>query len=103
MVNDMDKYKDNGILLEKTSSVIWSQEVILMAEREPDLLNSVYKDISEKLVVHPVRNWNVSWSQICVRQGGGRRWAVAHQGGQRHQTQIWLGIKSDSLPDAPLP
>ena len=44
-----DKYKDNGILLEKPGVLNLSKEVMHMAENDPELLNTVYKEISEKL------------------------------------------------------
>lgn len=44
-----DKYKDNGILLEKMGVLNLSKEVMRMAENDPELLNTVYKEISEKL------------------------------------------------------
>ena len=47
--NVWDKYKDNGILLEKCDLLRLSKEVVQMAESESELLNSVYKEISEKL------------------------------------------------------
>lgn len=49
MVSTMDKYKDIGILLAKTDSLNLSKEVVRMAEKEPELLNAVYKTISERL------------------------------------------------------
>ena len=45
----MDKHKDNGILLENRHLLNLSKEVMQMAENDPELLNSVYKEISEKL------------------------------------------------------
>lgn len=44
-----DKHKDNGILLEKIGVLNLSKEVMHMAENDPELLNTVYKEISEKL------------------------------------------------------
>ena len=44
-----DKSKDNGILLALLNLVDLHQEVVQMARRDPELLNSVYKEISEKL------------------------------------------------------
>lgn len=44
-----DKHKDNGILLEKMGVLNLSKEVMHMAENDPELLNTVYKEISEKL------------------------------------------------------
>ena len=45
----MDKYKDFGIRLENSALVELSSEVIRMAEKDSELLNAVYKEISEKL------------------------------------------------------
>ena len=45
----MDKRKDNGILLEKSGLVELPQGVMRMAESSPELLNTVYREISEKL------------------------------------------------------
>ena len=47
----MDKYKDNEILLEKLRQLKLSKEVMRMAVSDPELLNAVYKEISEKLGV----------------------------------------------------
>ena len=51
--NDMnesaDKPKDNGIILELINLLHLPQEVVQMAQKDPELLNSVYKEISEKL------------------------------------------------------
>ena len=44
-----DKHKDNGILLEKMGVLNLAKEVMHMAENDPELLNTVYKEISEKL------------------------------------------------------
>ena len=44
----MDKHKDNGILLEHPALLKLSKEVMRMAENNPELLNAVYKEISEK-------------------------------------------------------
>lgn len=46
---DRDKNKDNKILLEKMGVLNLSKEVVRMAENDPELLNAVYKEISEKL------------------------------------------------------
>lgn len=47
--NNWDKHKEIEILLENTGLLKLSKEVILMAENDPELLNTVYKEISEKL------------------------------------------------------
>lgn len=44
-----DKRKDNEILLENCPALKLSQEVMRMAVSDPELLNSVYKEVSEKL------------------------------------------------------
>ena len=44
-----DKYKDFEILLENSNPLELSKEVMRMAENDPELLNSVYKEVSEKL------------------------------------------------------
>lgn len=44
-----DKSKDIEILLEKDDLLRLSKEVMQMAENDSELLNSVYKEISEKL------------------------------------------------------
>lgn len=44
-----DKHKDNGILLEKAHLLNLSKGVMRMAENDPELLNTVYKEVSEKL------------------------------------------------------
>ena len=45
----MDKHKDNGIILGQLNLLNLSKEVVQMARKDPELLNSVYKEISEKL------------------------------------------------------
>lgn len=47
--SNLDKHKEIEILLEKSHLLKLSKEVILMAENDPELLNNVYKEISEKL------------------------------------------------------
>lgn len=44
-----DKYKDFEILLEHPNCLKLSQEVMRMAVSDPELLNNVYKEVSEKL------------------------------------------------------
>lgn len=44
-----DKYKDNGIILEQSLLLNLSKEVVQMAQKDPELLNAIYKEISEKL------------------------------------------------------
>ena len=48
-VKIMDKRKENEILFGQKFSIILSQEMVQMVEREVELLNTVYKDISERL------------------------------------------------------
>ena len=45
----MDKHKDFEILLEHLCALDLSKEVMRMAENDPELLNAVYKEVSEKL------------------------------------------------------
>lgn len=45
----MDKYKDNGILLAKNGVLNCRKEVVWMAENNPELLNAVYREVSEKM------------------------------------------------------
>ena len=49
VVDQMDKHKDFGIRLVKSNLVEFSAEVIHMAEQDSELLNAVYKEVSEKL------------------------------------------------------
>lgn len=44
-----DKPKDNGIILEQPYLLNLPQGVLQMARRDPELLNAVYKEISEKM------------------------------------------------------
>lgn len=44
-----DKYKDNGILQEIGRDVEYYREVMKMVGSNPELLNSIYKEISEHL------------------------------------------------------
>ena len=44
-----DKRKDNGIILEPPLLLNLSKEVVQMAQKDPELLNAIYKEISEKL------------------------------------------------------
>ena len=44
-----DKHKDIGILLEHTDVIKLPREVLEMVEKDPELLNTVYKEISENL------------------------------------------------------
>lgn len=44
-----DKPKDNGIILEQPFLLDLSIEVVEMARRDPELLNMIYKEISEKM------------------------------------------------------
>ena len=49
MGDDMDKHKDNGIILGQPNLLNLPKEVVQMARKDPQWLNSVYKEISEKL------------------------------------------------------
>ena len=79
-----DKYKDFGILLEQVHSLKLSKEVMRMAENDPELLNAVYKEVSEKLgmdtameiyrmfkgqqISFPMRFFNPERIQKCIVQ-----------------------------------
>ena len=45
----MDKHNDNGIRLENCHLLELSKEVMRMVEKDSELLNTVYKEVSEKL------------------------------------------------------
>ena len=47
--NSWDKHKDIEILLENSHQIKLSKEVMRVAENDPELLNAVYKEVSEKL------------------------------------------------------
>ena len=49
MNESVDKRKDNGIILEQPLLLNLSKEVVQMAQKDPELLNAIYKEISEKL------------------------------------------------------
>ena len=48
-MENRDKHKDNGIILGCRNLLNLSKEVMRMAENDPELLNAVYKEVSEKL------------------------------------------------------
>ena len=80
----MDKHKENGILLGVLGLVELNPEVIGMAASNPELLNTVYKEISEKLgmdaameiyrmfkgqqISFPMRFFNPMRVQECILQ-----------------------------------
>ncbi len=45
----MDKHKNFEILLERNGLVKYSNEVIRMAEKDSELLNTIYKEIADNL------------------------------------------------------
>ena len=49
MCNDRDKRKDFGIRLEKSNLVEFSAEVMQMADQDSELLNTIYREVSERL------------------------------------------------------
>lgn len=81
---DVDKRKDNGILLAPQDPLKYGKEVIEMAENDPELLNSVYREISERLgmdtameiyqlfkgqqICFPIRFFNPARIQKCIVQ-----------------------------------
>ena len=84
MVETRDKHKDNGILHEHSHLLKLSMEAMRMAENDPELLNAVYKEISEKLgmdtameiyrmfkgqqISFPMRFFNPVRIQKCILQ-----------------------------------
>lgn len=80
----MDKCKDNGIILGRQDSLKYSKEVMAMAENDPELLNNIYREISEKLgmdtameiyqmfkgqqICFPIRFFNPARIQKCIVQ-----------------------------------
>lgn len=44
-----DKDKDNGVIHERWNLLHLPKEVVQMAQNDPQLLNSVYKEIGEKM------------------------------------------------------
>ena len=48
-MENRDKRKENGIILEHGNLLNLSKEVMRMAVNDPELLNAVYKEVSEKL------------------------------------------------------
>ena len=87
-VECMDKCVDNEIRHEKTNLLNLPKEVLRMAEKDSELLNTVYKEISEKLgmdtamelyqmfkgqqINFPVRFFNPSRiQQIIIREYDG--------------------------------
>ena len=49
VMENRDKHKDNEIIHGRKNLLKSSKEVMRMAENDPELLNAVYKEISEKL------------------------------------------------------
>lgn len=49
MIISMDKYKDIEIILKSLEVLEYGKEVTEMAIKNPELLNNVYKEISERL------------------------------------------------------
>lgn len=49
IAKSMDKHNDFGIRLAKSNLLNLSKEVMQMAEKDSELLNAVYKEVSEKL------------------------------------------------------
>lgn len=80
----MDKHKDFGIILGQQNSLKYAKEVMSMAENDPELLNSIYREISEKLgmdtameiyqlfkgqqICFPIRFFNPARIQKCIVQ-----------------------------------
>ena len=82
--HDPDKHKDFGIILGQQNSLKYAKEVMSMAENDPELLNSIYREISEKLgmdtameiyqlfrgqqICFPIRFFNPARIQKCIVQ-----------------------------------
>lgn len=49
MIISIDKYKDIEIILKSLEVLEYGKEVTEMAIKDPELLNNVYKEISERL------------------------------------------------------
>ena len=49
MIISMDKYQDIEIILKSLEVLEYGKEVTEMAIKDPELLNNVYKEISERL------------------------------------------------------
>lgn len=49
MIISMDKYKDIEIILKSLEVLEYGKEVTEMAIKDPELLNNIYKEISERL------------------------------------------------------
>ena len=49
MIISMDKYKDIEIILKSLEVLEYGKEVTKMAIKDPELLNNVHKEISERL------------------------------------------------------
>ena len=80
----MDKHKDFEIILAWQDSLKYIREVMEMADNDPELLNSVYREISEKLgmdtameiyqlfkgqqICFPIRFFNPARIQKCILQ-----------------------------------
>ena len=81
-ITTMDKFKDNGIILEQLDSLKYTKEVMEMTENDPELLNNVYREISERLgmdaameiyrlfkgqqICFPVHFFNPARIRICI-------------------------------------
>ena len=48
-MENRDKHKENGIILERGNLLNLSKEVMRMAVNDPELLNAVYREVSEKM------------------------------------------------------
>ena len=84
MADTMDKPKDNGIILAQLNLLNLPQEVGQMAQKDPELLNTIYKEISEKMgmdaamdiyqlfkgqqICFPIRFFNPARIQKCIVQ-----------------------------------
>ena len=69
-----DKHKDNGILLEKAGGLECRNEGVMgLAETRSELLNNVYREISEKLgmdtameIYRMFKGQQISFAAFCL-------------------------------------
>ena len=106
----MDKYKDNGILLEILGVLKSSKEVMRMAENDSQLLNTVYREISESLGMNTAMTIYQMYKgqQISLfgktrlsDKSGIREGGALNKGSfslsQKMQTALWKGADATCL------
>lgn len=80
MIDEKDKHKDIGIILGHLDLINFPKEVMQMAQDDPELLNAVYREISERLgmdtamdIYHMFRGQQVSFpvrffNPVCIQR-----------------------------------